>query len=389
VIAPPLPARRLVRASRGRVLGGVATGLADYLGLPPVVLRLAFALLAAAGYLGVAVYAVFWVFLPQDDGLTFREDRRAQSKLLGVLALSGLAMAVFLPLGLLPGGISAAPLLAAVAGVALVWQQADVSQRQRWRESATGSRGAAVRLGVGALLLVAGVIGFLASRGQLAVARAGLLSTAVVVIGLVLLSSPWWFAMATDLRAERRERIRSQERAEVAAHLHDSVLQTLTLIQKAAMSPTEVARLARGQERELRNWLYASRDGEGSLSLALESLAAEVEEAHRVPVDIVVVGDVDLDERLWALVAATREAVVNAARHSGAPTVDVYAEVEAGQVSAYVRDRGCGFDVTAVPADRHGLSGSVKGRMARHGGTATIRSTPGEGTEVRLELPNG
>lgn len=188
-------------------------------------------------------------------------------------------------------------------------------------------------------------------------------------------------------RSERRERIRSQERAEVAAHVHDSVLQTLTLIQKAAGEPTEVQRLARSQERELRSWLYAGRDTTGTFERALDALGAEVEEVHGVPVEVVVVGDTALDERVSALVAATREAVVNAARHASAPVVDVYAEVEPTLVSVFVRDRGKGFDPGAVPEDRHGLAGSVVGRMVRHGGSAVVRSAPGEGTEVRLELP--
>ncbi len=389
VTSSPLPARRLVRAADGRVLGGVAAGLADQTGVPVLALRVAFVVLCAASGLGLATYAVFWVFLPQADGSTFRADRHAQRTLSALIVLAAVALAVLVPLGALPRGATTAPLLAVVAGVALVWQQADLAQRRRWRASATGSRGAIVRLGLGGVLLLGGLIGFLASRGQLQVARAGLLSTAVVVVGLVLLSSPWWFAMATDLREERRERIRSQERAEVAAHLHDSVLQTLTLIQKAAAEPAEVARLARGQERELRTWLYASRTSQGTLSAALEALAAEVDEAHRVPVGVVMVGDLPLDEHVTALVGATREAVVNAARHSGAPSVDVYAEVEGGQVSVFIRDRGTGFDVDAVPADRHGLRGSVKGRMERHGGTASIRSTLGEGTEIRLDLTRG
>lgn len=382
----PEPRHRLVRAAEGRVLGGVAAGLAELTGLPVLALRLAFVVLTGASGLGLVVYAVFWVFLPQVDGRTFREDRRSQGVLLGLLALGAVALVVFVPLGVLPGSSTTAPVLVSVAGVALVWQQADVAQRERWRASATSGRGVAWRLGLGATLLVGGLVGFLASRGQLAVARAGLLSTVVVVLGLGLLSSPWWFAMATDLREERRERIRSQERAEVAAHLHDSVLQTLTLIQKSATEPAEVQRLARSQERELRGWLYAGQAAAGSLAVALDAMASEVEESHRVPVEVVTVGDVELDERLTALVAATREAVVNAARHSGAPSVAVYAEVEVGRVSVYVRDRGTGFDVDAVPADRHGLTGSVHGRMARHGGTAVVRSAPGKGTEVRLDL---
>jgi signal transduction histidine kinase len=388
VTTSPLPGRRLARAVDGRVLGGVAAGLADFFGLPVLAVRVAFAALVLAGGTGLAIYAVFWVFLSQQDGVTLREHRRAQGQLLGLLVLVVVLLAVLIPLGLLPGGTSAVPLLAAVGGVVLVWQQADVAQRARWRQSATSSRSGMLRLGLGALLLAGGLVGFLASRGQLAVARAGLLSTFVVVAGLVLLSSPWWFTMAVDLRTERSERIRSQERAEVAAHLHDSVLQTLTLIQKAAGTPAEVTRLARGQERELRSWLYTTHAASGTLEAALAAVGAEVEEAHRVPVEIVVVGDVALDERVGALVAATREAVINAARHSGAPHVDVYAEVEDAQVSVFVRDRGRGFDRTAVPEDRHGLTGSIEGRMQRHGGSALVRSSA-EGTEVRLELPRG
>ena len=381
--APP----RLTRAVAGRVLGGVARGGASYLGVSVTVLRLAFVALTVAGGIGLAVYAVFWVLLPQQDGGRLRGDRRGQGQLLALLGVAAVGMLLLSPLHFIPGGTITAPALLALAGVVLVWQQADASQRREWRQSATASRGAVLRLTGGAALVIAGAIGFLASRGQLQVARAGLLSTAVVVLGLALLSSPWWFAMATDLREERRERIRSQERAEVAAHLHDSVLQTLTLIQKAARSPAEVTRLARSQERELRTWLYAGRPAEGSLQGALRTLAAEVENAHGVPVDVVMVGDLELDERSTALVGATREAVVNAARHSGAGSIDVFAEVESEVVTVYVRDRGCGFDPAAVPEDRHGLAGSIRGRMTRHGGTAMVRSSPGEGTEIALALP--
>jgi signal transduction histidine kinase len=382
-----MPTAPLRRRPEGRLVAGVATGLASFLQVPVVAVRLVLVALAVTHGVGLAVYAVFWVFLRQSDGRSLREDRRGQGQLLLLLALAAVTLAVLGPLDLVPGGPTTAALLATVAGIALVWQQADEAQRERWRSSATGTRGGLVRVGAGALLLAAGLVGFLASRGELSNARSGLLSTAVVVGGLALLSSPWWVTMTSDLRAERTERIRSQERAEVAAHLHDSVLQTLALIQKSSSSPAEVTRLARGQERELRNWLYAERHDVGTFASALERSAAEVEDVLAVPVDVVVVGDCALDERVGALVAASREAVVNAAKHSGAPSVDVYAEVEPALVSVFVRDRGHGFDPAAVPADRHGLSGSVVGRMERHGGTASIRSSVGSGTEVRLELP--
>ncbi len=369
------------------MLAGVAEGISAFTGLPVLVVRVAFAVLCLASGMGLVIYAVMWVFLPQSDGTTFQNDRRGQGLLLALLIVVVVALAALVPTGLVPGGQNAMPLIAAVAGVALVWQQADMAQRQRWRASATSSRSAVLRFAMGAALLIGGLVGFLATRGELAVARAGLLSTVVVVVGVALLSSPWWVGMATDLAAERRERIRSQERAEVAAHVHDSVLQTLALIQKSAGSPAEVTRLARGQERELRSWLYSSGTSEGSLSGALEALAADIEESFQVTVDVVTVGDTPLNEKLSAVVAATREAVVNASKHSGVTSVDVYCEVEPDQVNVFVRDRGRGFDPEAVPDDRHGLSGSVHGRMERNGGRAVVRSSAGEGTEVRLEMP--
>jgi signal transduction histidine kinase len=192
-----------------------------------------------------------------------------------------------------------------------------------------------------------------------------------------------------DLGAERRERIRSQERSEVAAHLHDSVLQTLALIQRRADSAPEVLRLARSQERALRAWLYSRRDdstGQQTLAGAVEAVAAEVETDHGVPVDVVTVGDCPVDERLNAVVRAAREAMVNAAKFAGVDHVDVFVEVEDGDVTVFVRDTGVGFDPDAVPDDRRGIADSVVGRMARHGGSGTVRSTPGDGTEVELHM---
>jgi signal transduction histidine kinase len=269
-------------------------------------------------------------------------------------------------------------------GVALIWRQADDASRARWR---LDGRGPLVVVG-GAVLVVVGITGFLATRGELQQAREGLLSTVAVVVGLAVLSGPWWFRMAADLRDERRERIRVQERAELAAHVHDSVLQTLALIRKAD-DLREVSRLARSQERELRTWLYAPAgpDGEGTLSAALEQAAAEVEEDHGLAVEVVVVGDCPTSPRITALVAAAREALVNAAKHAGVDTVQVYAEVGGERVEVFVKDRGSGFDPAAVPEDRYGLAQSVVGRMERHGGRAVVRTAPGEGTDVRLEVP--
>ena len=377
------PHRRVVRVSEGRLLGGVAAGIAAHLGLQPVVVRLAFVVLTLAGGTGVGMYAVLWLLLSQSTATPRASDRsRAQLLALGAVGVGGallLQAADLLSPVLLP-------LIFAAVGAGLVWQSADDAQRARWR-SAGGRRSRLVAVLGGAVLVAVGLAGFLATTGQLAEAREGLFSTAVVVAGVGLLTAPWWVRAQADLRAERRERIRSQERAEVAAHVHDSVLQTLALIRRAADDPREVARLARTQERELRGWLYApATPVELAFAGALELAAAEVEEAHGVTVETVVVGDAPTTPALTATVAATREALVNAALHSGADTVSLYAEVSGAHAEVFVRDRGRGFDPARVPADRFGVAQSVVGRMERHGGRARVRSSPGGGTEVHLEV---
>ncbi len=382
MIAPAPAPPRLTRATEGRALGGVAAGVAEHLGLPPLVIRGAFLVLALSGGVGIAMYAALWVVTPQAEGARPADA----SDRVQLLALAALGLGGFLLLqgmGLLSPALL--PLLVVGGGVALVWRQADEVQRARWR-SARG-RGPLIVV-AGAVLVAGGLIGFAATRGELQAAREGLLFTGLAVVGLVLLSAPWWVRLSADLRHERRERIRSQERAEVAAHVHDSVLQTLALIRKAADDPREVQRLVRTSERELRGWLYRpGSPAETAFAGALEQAAAEVEEAHGVPVEVVVVGDCPTTPPLLALVAAAREAIVNAARHAGVDAVRVFGEVMGDRVEVFVRDRGCGFDPTAVPDDRYGIAQSVIGRMARNGGTAVVRSSPGEGTEVRLEVP--
>ena len=385
--AAPQGHRVLLRATAGRALGGVAGGLAEHLGLSTLVVRLAFAAMALAGGAGIVLYAAFWVIVPQreDEDADEGTEGRGQLLALGALVVAGLLLLA--QAGVVSTSTSLLPVGASVLGVAIVWRQADEAQRARWRITAGGPRGVARGVG-GAVLVLAGAAGFLATRGQLGSARQGLLATGVAVVGLGVLTGPFWLRMTADLTSERRERIRVQERAEVAAHIHDSVLQTLALIQKAADDPREVTRLARSQERELRGWLYRPA-ADASFTAAVERAAAEDEQAHGTPVEVVVVGDCPVDDRLTALVNAAREAMVNAAKHSGADQVQVYAEVEPTQVTVFVRDRGSGFDLSAVPADRYGLAQSIVGRMERNGGTAVVRSAPGDGTEVRLAVPRG
>jgi signal transduction histidine kinase len=213
-----------------------------------------------------------------------------------------------------------------------------------------------------------------------------------VIAAFVIVLGPWWLRIARDLVVERQARIRAEERADMASRVHDSVLQTLALIQRNSADPQQVIQLARAQERELRAWLFDGRPpgslGEGlTLAAGVRLIQQEVEAQHGVPVEAVTVGDCELDDDLTALLAAAREATVNAVKWSGAAVVSVFAEVEPGEVSVFVRDRGRGFDPAAVPGDRRGLAESVHARMARRGGSATVRSVVGEGTEVSLTMP--
>jgi signal transduction histidine kinase len=212
----------------------------------------------------------------------------------------------------------------------------------------------------------------------------------LVTAGFVLLLGPWWLRIARDLMVERQARARAEERADIAAHMHDSVLQTLALIQRRAEDPQAVVQLARAQERDLRSWLFEGRapgDADASsFAEGVREIQRDVEAVHGVPVEVVTVADCPLDEHLAALLAAAREATVNAAKWSGAGVISVFAEVEPDKVNVAVRDRGKGFDPAAVPDDRKGVAESIRGRMSRHGGEATVQSAPGEGTKVTLTM---
>jgi signal transduction histidine kinase len=395
--APP----RLYRAADGRVVAGVAQGLAAHLAVSPTRVRIAFALLTFVQGFGILLYLALWAVIPQQPVAPDAPARPRRTVERGTaIALAVLVAGALLAVrgtALFGGNPLLVPLLLGSAGLAVMWRQADASQRERWRQisgfEATPSETkrsrwlAAARIAGGAVLVAAGVASFLLFSGTLSAARDGLVAAAAVLAGLALLTAPLWWRLVADRPAGRRGRVHSQERADLAAHLHDSVLQTLTLIQRHADQPREVARLARGQERELRTWLYRPEDRRQSrFAAALESVAGEVEDAYVVQVESVVVGDAEVDDRLAAVVQATREALVNAARHAGVSTVSLYAEVEPEEVTVFVRDRGTGFDPDVVAADRHGVQGSIMGRMERHGGKAVIRSRPGAGTEVELMM---
>jgi signal transduction histidine kinase/phage shock protein PspC (stress-responsive transcriptional regulator) len=406
--------RKAYRSSDERLLGGVAAGLAQHLRVETLYVRLAFLVAAFVGGFGVAVYAGLWLVLPIDDHLekaspgleaASRQGKRPRRvrRLPDVgplVAMCAIALGVaVLVQRLLGAQVLFWPVLLGVVGLAVLWRQADEAQRERWVDSSgrisffravvgTGGVASYARLtaGVGLLLLALVLFAVQTSEsGQSDVARHVVLAGVFGVAGLALTVGPWLFRLTGDLTEERAARVRSQERADMAAHLHDSVLQTLALIQKHAGEQRTVATLARAQERDLRSWLYGDEPPpETSVASALKAAAAEVEDAHGVPVEVVVVGDAAASDRSRPLVLAAREAMVNAARHSGAARVDVYAECSDQSTEVFVRDRGRGFDEQAVPEDRLGVRNSIRDRMQRHGGTATIHSAPGEGTEVRL-----
>ncbi|RZE89760.1 ATP-binding protein [Streptomyces albidoflavus] len=393
--------RKLYRSSDGRWLGGVARGLAGHLGLPVFWVRLAFVALFVANGLGALLYAAFWSFVPLGVGGLSPQPPSAPAKadrgqLVALLALLVASM-VFVASVDLNGTARAYlfPALLVGAGVAVVWRQADNARRARWAEAGRRRRNLTLaRSAAGVLLVGAGVSGMFVIQGSAEHLGAVLQASLAVLVGVALLAGPWLVRMAQDLGQERLMRIRAQERAEVAAHVHDSVLHTLTLIQRNADRPAEVRRLARSQERELRNWLHrpegsgrAAEDEPATLAEAVKRTAAEVEDKHGVPLEVVLVGDCPLDEPLPALIQAAREAMVNAAKYGGeGGPVQVFAEVSGPEVFVSVRDRGPGFDLDAVPADRMGVRESIVGRMERHGGTARLRSAPDGGTEVELEM---
>jgi signal transduction histidine kinase len=414
--SPPAPpsVRKATRDTAHPIIGGVAAGLARHLGVPVLWVRAGFLVAAALGGSGIMFYAGLWLVLPgdslQDHSAPGLESASRQGRRPGRirrLADSGPAIAlVALGLGMVlmaeaifGNGVVIWALVLAVLGFGLLWRQADEAQRSRWLDQSErlnpvravfGSGGWAsyLRVLAGFVLVVCGVALFAVRNGRVSDVYDVLLSAALGVIGLGITLGPWIWRLTNDLAAERAERVRTQERADLAAHLHDSVLQTLALIQKNATDAPTVARLARSQERDLRAWLFdTTPEGERTLAGALREVVREIEDTYGVDAELVTVGDVDLAEPLRPIVAATREAATNAAKHAGTPVVDIYAEVSPDRVEVFVRDRGCGFDPQAVPADRQGVRNSILDRMSRHGGTAEIRSTPETGTEVRLKLP--
>ena len=370
--AAPYPV--MSRPQSGRVVAGVAAGLAQNLGVSVLSARIALTALTLLGGVGAMAYAGLWIFTPAlDDAPSTR--RSPLSLVLVFLALAGSAVGV---LGVSGASLSAAVPLAVVAiGAVLAWLAYD-----RGLNTPVGL----VAVAAGAVLVIGGVV--VAAVTWESGSGSAILATALTLVGFGALVVPLVLKLWRSLSQEQAAKAVSEERAEIAARLHDSVLQTLALIQKRAGDSREVTRLARAQERELRAWRSAGPSAAPTTSYgALGAACGEEEDLFDMRVSAVTVGeDTELTESAKLLIQAAREAMVNAGKHAGVDAVDVYAELLAGELSIFVRDRGVGFDVDAIPADRHGIRDSIRARVEGTGGRVRISSTPGEGAEVELAV---
>jgi signal transduction histidine kinase len=387
------------RRDEGRVLAGVAGGFADRHGVDVTLVRGALVVLTVAGGLGLVLYVIGAVFAqpPAEPHPVHPLDRQRN---LAVAFIAGGLLLIVRSTGLWLGDAVMVPLVTVVAGLVMIGVVRPEVGERPWQafagtsaaEFASGRR-ARTRLVAGAVLVAFGLVLVGARQNASNSVRVGTFATALTVVGVAILVGPWLTKLAQEAAAERRERIRVEEREAMAAHLHDSVLQTLALIQRTADDPRRIVTLARQQERELREWLYgagdmrAPTDADMSLAAVLRRAAAEVEASYHVRVEVVVVGDATMDDAADALAAATREACVNAAKHSGVGDVSVYAEIRDGLAEVFVRDRGCGFDRSRSAPDRRGIAQSIEARIERVGGSAEIDTSPGDGTEVHLRVP--
>jgi signal transduction histidine kinase len=395
----------LRRRRDDRLVAGVAAGLAARTGIDVTVIRTAFVVAALVSLFGVAAYVVAWLLLPAEGadgtiGSRALADRRGIALAAGLGSLLLIVSVVASALGAGWVGSLTWPLIVSVAGITLIWRNSPADEHAMIRRLAEPVLGAAeahrrsrflLRMAAAAVLLAGGLSALVAGSTTHALLRP-LAGVVLVIAAFVVGLGPWWLRIARDLVVERQARARAEERADMAARLHDSVLQTLALIQRRADQPQQVIQLARAQERELRSWLFDGPPGPAAgqgatLAAGVRLIQQEVEAQHGIAVEAVTVGDCELDDDLTALLAAAREATVNAAKWSGAPVVSLFAEVEPSEVVLFVRDRGRGFDPQAVPSDRKGLAESIHARIARRGGSATVRSVPGEGTEVSLVMP--
>lgn len=419
-----VPQRPPLRRALDTPVAGVCLGLSRHLGLSVPVVRVAFILLAFAAGIGLVLYCWLWVFVPTEEepvpgaasrglsGPAVAEESLAGSEprpqddpdqSFSVRVQRGLDALTSSPEVLIGGallGVGALMLAqmlgvsidwrivvvpaVILGGVILAWSQLDRTQPEG-AHSGTGQRSAALwQVSVGAALVLAAVLVVAAGLVGAGELITGIIVAAMLLAGLALVLAPWFIKLYRTSQVERARAAAEAERADIAAHLHDSVLQTLAMIQKQKSDPASVERLARSQERQLRSWLYRQNaQASGTLKDQIMAVAAELEEMHSVPVEVVAVGD-SVQSRHEPLVAAAREAILNAIKHAG--PASVYIESTDREDAVFVRDRGGGFDISSIAEDRMGVRESIIGRMNRAGGSARIRAA-GSGTEVQLFLP--
>ncbi len=402
------PHRPFRRGVDNAILGGVCGGLAIRLGVNERTIRIIFSLLALVSGVGLLLYMLLWLTLPranETQSIAHRllgRRRELHRALFGLILVVGFII-VLDRLGIPNLGIYTWPFLLSLAALIGVWRGATPVEHKHLEElvrsaplirvpASPTKKNLLLRVLLGTVLVLLGLRTLSRLHGVWGGTTPVLFGTIILIAGVLILLAPWWLATLNELSGERRARVRVEERANVAAHLHDSVLQTLTLIERAAGDESAVVRLARNQERELRQWLFdpdhrVADDEVGTYSSLLHAIEGEIESDYGVKVELVVVGDCAADDDVLALVAAGREAAINAARWSEAPLVSIYAEVEPTAVSLFVRDQGKGFDTEAIPHDRQGIALSIRQRMCQHGGSSSLKSTPGVGTEVQLSLP--
>jgi signal transduction histidine kinase len=406
---PGRPERPLRRSADDFVFGGVCGGIARRLGVSAKTVRVLAVFSALFFAVGVVVYMAYWVLVirqGEEKSILSRtgSDKR-EKEILSVSALAMFALLLALQiLGFNVFGFVSLFLTFSALGILVVWRGASANEREQLHRAANaiatigsssgeGWTGITLRTVISVVFILIGVANLSRASRQPGAASGVLIGAITLVLGLVVLFAPWWIGTVRGLSKERRARVRAQERADMAAHVHDSVLQTLSLIQRAADNPVEVARLVRMQERDLRLWLVdpesfgVASNPPTTLAEAALEIEHEIEDTYAVGVDVVIVGDCQLNPDVLALLGAGREAAVNAAKWSEAASVKIYIEVEPEKISMFVRDLGKGFDLALVPDDRQGIAGSIFERMTRHGGRANIESSPGSGTEVELVLP--
>jgi signal transduction histidine kinase/phage shock protein PspC (stress-responsive transcriptional regulator) len=381
------------RSPTDRMLLGVCGGAARRYGVDAYVVRIALLLLTLTGGVGVVLYIVGWALSRSPDDVPVPkpfEPGLVTTRSVATAAAAGGLLMTARNIGLWPGDAIMIPAIVVAIGSGLLWYRGrDAYPQADPLERVLHGRNTPLRSLGGVALALAGVVALVARGVRVAQLPAALAALAMALAGTAVLVGPYIGRLTTQLRDEERARIRDQERNDMAAHLHDSVLQTLALMQRAAADPRRMVMLARRQERELRSWLYDAKASAavGSLSARAESIAAEVELDHGLPVDLIVVGDVMVTPAIDALLLAVREATVNAAKHANADLVSVYIEVEPNTITAFVRDKGVGFSLLDVGDDRRGIAMSIRDRIERVGGRAILDSGHGAGTEWELVVP--